>query len=136
MQTQSQGKMLNDLLENSEGNLVFCSPWAGQRGLERRLDRFTMELAERVARKCGVSKKKLRDGSGGGFIAQLSDDIFDRKLYDVAEDFFHAGFDFYLDLQKAQKAASEGDMGALRPFIPTTLDKQFGDREYEDEEED
>jgi hypothetical protein len=136
MQTQSQGKMLNDLLESSEGNLVFCSPWASQRGLERRLDRFTSDLAERVARKCGVSKKKLRDRFDGGFIAQLADDIFDRRLYDVAEDFFHAGFDFCLDLQKAQKAAAEGDMGALRPFIPTSLSKQFGDRKYEDEEED
>ena len=136
MQSQSQARTLNDLLESSEGNLVFCSPWASQRGLERRLDRFTMDLAERVARKCGVSKKKLRNRFEGGFIAQLSDYIFDRKVYDVAEDFFHAGFDFCLDLQKAQKAAAEGDMGALRPFIPTTLDRMFGDRKYEDEEED
>lgn len=136
MQTQSQGKMLNDLLENSEGNLVFCSPWAYRRGLERRLDRFTMDLAERVARKCGVSKKKLRGRLEGGFVAQLADYIFDRNVYDVGEDFFHAGFDFCLDLQKAQKAAAEGDMRALRPFIPTSLSKQFGDREYEDEEED
>ncbi len=134
MQTQSQGKMLNDLLENSEGNLVFSSPWAYRRGLERCLDRFAMYLAERVARKCGVSKKKLRGRLEGGFIAQLSDYIFDRKLYDVAEDFFHAGFDFCLDLQKAQKAAAEGDMGALRPFIPTQPDRQFEDRKDEDED--
>ncbi len=136
MQSQSQAKTFTDLFESSNGNLVFCSPWAGQRGLERRLDLFTMDLAERVARKCGVSKKKLRGRLEGGFVAQLSDYIFDRELYDVGEDFFHAGFDFCLDLQKAQKAAAEGDMGALRPFIPTALKKQFGDREYEDEEED
>ena len=136
MQTQSQARTLNDLLGNSEGNLVFCSPWAYRRGLERCLDQFAMGLAKRVARKCGVSKKKLRNVFQGGFIAQLSDYIFDRELYDVGEDFFHAGFDFCLDLQKAQKAAAEGDMGALRPFIPTTLGRQFGDRKYEDEEED
>ena len=136
MQTQSQGKLLTDLLENSEGDLVFSTPWANKRGLGRRLDQFTRHLAERVARKCGVSEKKLRDLSDEGFIAQLNDHILDRRLYDVIEDFFHAGFDFCLDFQKAQKAGSEGDMGALRPFIPTRLDKQFRDREYEDEEED
>ncbi len=134
MQSQSQGKMLNDLLENSEGNLVFCTPWANQRGLDRRLDLFTGGLAERVARKCGVSDKKLRDQSGGGFIAKLGEEILDHRFCNVAEDFFHAGFDFCLDFQKAQKAAAEGDMGALRPFIPTQPDRQFEDRE--DEEED
>ena len=136
MQTQSQGKMLNDLLEKSEGNLVFSTPWSNERGLNRRLDEFTRALAGRVARKCGVSEKKLRDLSDRGFVAKLDDYILDRRLCRVVEDFFHAGFDFCLDFQKAQKAAAQGDMGALRPFIPTTLDRQFGDREYEDEEED
>ncbi len=118
MKNHSPAKALNDYFEPEHGSLACSSPWAIQRGLEKRLTKLEEDLAKRVARKCGVSQKEFRNRSADGLITKIDEEILSPELYDLAKEFFHAGFDFSLDFQKAQKAFANGNAEALTPFIP------------------
>ena len=115
MKNHSQGKALLGFFPDAGG--LHETPWLKKR-LGGRLDKLSGKLAERTARKCGVSKKVARSHSGGSLIHQIDDDILCDPMAGMAAESFSAGFDFCLDLQKAQRDFANGDVEALRPFMP------------------
>ena len=114
MKNHSQGRALLGFFPDPGG--LSETPWVKKR-LGNRLGKLAGKLAERVARKCGVSKKIARNHSGGSLINQIEEEILYTPLFDMADENFFAGFDFCLDLQKAQRDFANGNAEALRPFM-------------------
>ncbi len=115
MKNHSQSKALLGFFPDP-GEL-YEIPWIKKR-LGNRLDKLTARLAESTARKCGVSKKVAKNHSGGSLINQIDDDILCDPMAGMAAESFSAGFDFCLDLQRAQRDFANGNVEALRPFMP------------------
>ncbi len=115
MKNHSQAKALLGFFPSPSH--LYETPWVKKR-LGGRLSKLAAKLAESTARKCGVSKKVARNHSGGSLINQIDEDILFTPLNGMADEFFFAGFDFCLDLQKAQRDFADGNAEALRPFMP------------------
>ena len=114
MKNHSKGREILGFFPDAGG--LHETPWLKKR-LGGRLGKLAGKLAEKTARKCGVSKKVARNHSGGSLINQIDEKILFTPLVDMADDFFFAGFDFCLDLQKAQRDFANGNAEALRPFM-------------------
>lgn len=91
-----RGEILDEFLGRAEWAGFLCSPWA-----LKHLYPSVDKLAEKLSKKFGADQ----------------DDVYD-QLNDLAHSCFHAGFDFCLNLQKALRAFADGDVGAIRPFVP------------------
>ena len=114
MKNHSQGREILGFFPYDGG--LHETPWLKKR-LGNRLDKLVGKLAERVARKCGVSKKVARNHSGGTLVCHIEEEILLGPLFEMADETFFAGFDFCLALQKAQRDFANGNAEALRPFM-------------------
>ena len=90
---KSQAATLDNFLTDLAG--LQDTPFA--RGRITKVEKLTAWLLENI---------EMDDGDARG------------KVLDVAEEAFNCGFDFCLALQKALRAFADGDVEALRPFIP------------------
>ena len=114
MKNHSQCRALLGFYPDSGG--LSETAWVKKR-LGGRLDKLVGKLAERTARKCGVSKKVARNHSGGTLVCHIEEEILLTPLFNMTDEYFFAGFDFCLDLQKAQRDFANGNAEALRPFM-------------------
>lgn len=114
MKNHSKGREILGFFPDAGG--LHETPWLKKR-LGGRLGKLSGQLAERTARKCGVSKNVAINHSAGTLINKIDEDILFTPLGDLADDFFFAGFDFCLDLQKVQRDFANGNAEALRPFM-------------------